>query len=514
MILLELLIALPFLGALASVFVPHLRGKLAMLVAVAGGHAVLTLFAVTSGDRYGEVFGIDEIGRMLLLLTSFVNLACSVAAVDYVRSGRRAKSDSYVPCHLAFLGALTMALCTLHLGVFWVAIEATTLATAPLIYNHRSRESLEATWKYLVLCSVGIALALLGTFCMAIALSGSKYPTPWDVLALPDMLAAARTGNVDLQWLRMAFVLALIGYGTKMGLAPMHSWMPDAYCESPSPAAAASSLLSNTAFLGILRMLRICDAAGESEFARKALIVLGLLSILTAAIFLHGQKDFKRLLAYSSIENMGLIALGVGLGSMGALGAAWLMVNHSVVKAMLFICAGSFVRTYDSHAVADIRHARSLVPVTSVMWILGVLAISGMPPFGVFPAKMMILFSGVQSGRYVITCIVILALSWIFLGMSRTALGMVFQMDRIDPNAPADSPPVPADLPHPRAESPWYLIPALCLAGTSVIMGIAMPTRFADNVRAAAVLTLKTNESPMNPVVDQTAIAASADTME
>lgn len=124
----------------------------------------------------------------------------------------------------------------------------------------------------------------------------------------------------------------------------MHSWMPDAYCESPSPAAAASSLLSNTAFLGILRMMHICDAAGEAAFARQALVILGLLSVLTAAIFLHGQKDFKRMLAYSSLENMGLIALGVGLGSMGAYGAAWLMVNHSVVKAMLFICAGSFVR--------------------------------------------------------------------------------------------------------------------------------------------------------------------------
>lgn len=178
MILLELLIAVPFLGALLSMFLPKLQGKLVVLVSVAALHAALTLIVVTSGDRYGEVFGTDEIGRLLLLLTSLVNVPCSLAAVDYVRSGRRAKSDSYVPCHLAFLGALTMALSTLHLGVFWVAIEATTLATAPLIlYNHRSRESLEATWKYLVLCSVGIALALLGTFCMAIALSSTISDT-------------------------------------------------------------------------------------------------------------------------------------------------------------------------------------------------------------------------------------------------------------------------------------------------------------------------------------------------
>jgi len=506
MILLEMLIALPFLGALLSMFLPKLQGKLVVLVTVAVLHTLLTLIAVTSGDRYGEVFGTDEISRLLLLLTSLVNVPCSLAAVDYVRSGRRAKSDSYVPCHLAFLGALTMALCTLHLGVFWVAIEATTLATAPLIYNHRSRESLEATWKYLVLCSVGIALALLGTFCMAIALAGAPYPTPWDVLALPDMLSAARTGNVDLQWLRMAFILTLIGYGTKMGLAPMHSWMPDAYCESPSPAAAASSLLSNTAFLGILRMMRICDAAGEGAFARQALVILGLLSVLTAAIFLHGQKDFKRMLAYSSLENMGLIALGVGLGSMGALGAAWLMVNHSIIKAMLFISAGSFVRTYDSHAVADVRQARKLVPVTSVMWILGILAISGMPPFGVFPAKMMILISGIQSGRYVLIGVVILSLSWIFLGMSRTALSMVFQMERVDgdPNVD-DASAVPVA--H-RDESPWYLIPALCLAGASIVLGLATPRHASRGVKAAAVLTLESSAASIVPLVEQAKVPA------
>lgn len=502
MILLESLVVIPFLGALVSIFVPGLRGKLTVLVAIAVIHAVITLIVVTSGDRYGEVFGIDELGSLLLLLTSAVNVPCSIAAVDYVRSGRRAKSDSYVPCHLAFLGALTLALSTLHLGVFWVAIEATTLATAPLIYNHRSRESLEATWKYLVLCSVGIALALLGTFCMAIALSGAKYSTPWDVLALPDMIAAARSGQADLQWLRMAFVLTLIGYGTKMGLAPMHSWMPDAYCESPSPAAAASSLLSNTAFLGILRMMRICDAAGESAFARQALIVLGLLSIMTAAIFLHSQKDFKRMLAYSSVENMGLIAIGVGLGAMGAFGAAWLMVNHSIVKALLFLCAGSFVRTFDTHVVREVHEAKIHAPATSVLWVCGVLAISGVPPFGVFPAKMMILMTGIQNGQFLLVCVVTLALAWIFLGMSRTVIGMVFDSDRTESadSAPDRSTGHPESVPK---ESPWYLVPALALAVTSVFLGLVFPGWAADTVNSAAEMSSGSRNSKIAQVVIQ-----------
>ena len=488
MILLEALVALPFLGALAAYLCKGRDVKLSIMVAVAFVHLGLTILIVKSGDRYGEIFGIDEIGRLLLFVTSAVNVPCSIAAVDYIRSGRRAKSDSYAPCHLLFLGALSMALSTLHMGVFWVAIEATTLATAPLIYNHRSRESLEATWKFLVLCSVGIALALLGTFCMAIALSGGNYPTPWDVLSLPDMLAAARSGTVDKLWLRTAFVLSLIGYGTKMGLAPMHSWMPDAYCESPSPTAAASSLLSNTAFLGILRMMRLCDAAGEADFARTALIVLGTISIVTAAVFLHGQRDFKRMLAYSSLENMGLIAFGVGVGGLAALGATWLMANHSVIKAMLFLCAGSFVRSFDSHAVAEVKNGKSIVPITSVLWICGILAISGMPPFGIFPAKLMILFGGIQAGRMILIVVVILSLAWIFLGMTRTTLSMVFDSGRVEGDDSAETHAPASKMT--RSESIWFWGPAIALGAISVLMGLAIPGPARRGVEAASKLAV------------------------
>ena len=491
MYLLQLLVILPFIGALVSWLVPAQKTKLQIFIAVALVHLGLSAVVITSGDKYGEVFGIDELGRLLLGVMSLVNLPCALAGVDYIRSGRRAKSETYVPCNLAFLGAMTLALCTLHLGVFWVAVEFTTLATAPLIYNHRSRDSLEATWKYLVLCTVGIALALLGTFFLAISLSGAKYATPWDVLALPDMIAAAQSGVVDHLWLRAAFVLILVGYGTKVGLAPMHSWMPDAYCEAPSPTAAASSLLCNTAFLGILRAFQICDAANDAQFAQNALIVLGMISIGTAAIFLHGQRDFKRMLAYSSVENMGLIALGIGFGGLAAYGAILQMVNHSIVKAMLFITAGSFVQRYGTHITAGIYEARKLVPKTAMLWFVGFLAISGIPPFGIFPAKLVILISGLKSGYTWQIVFVLAALAWIFLGMARSVLSMVFETEvtrKANNNGSSDfAMPLPIDVDQTRAyDSPWFWIPSTALAVISLVMGLALPAKVATGVKAAA----------------------------
>lgn len=496
MILLELLVLLPFLGALAAYLAPAQKTKLQIFVTIGLFHFLLSMWVITSGDRYGEVFGIDELGRLLLGVMSLVNLPCSFAGVDYIRSGRRAKSETYVPCNLAFLGAMTLALCTLHLGVFWVAVEFTTLATAPLIYNHRSRDSLEATWKYLVLCSVGIALALLGTFFLAISLSGAKYATPWDVLSLPDMIAAAESGAVDHLWLRAAFVLILVGFGTKVGLAPMHSWMPDAYCEAPSPTAAASSLLCNTAFLGILRALQICDAAKDIQFAQNALIVLGMISIGTASIFLNGQRDFKRMLAYSSIENMGLIALGVGFGGLAAQGAMLQMINHSVVKAMLFITAGSFVQRYGTHIVANVYEARKLVPKTAMLWFIGFLAISGLPPFGIFPAKLMILIGGFNDGFTWQIVFVLAALAWIFLGMAKTVLTMVFEtevMRKANSNGIADfAVPLPLDVDQTSAyDSPWYWMSAAFLAVCSLVLGIALPARVAAGVQSASALIVR-----------------------
>jgi hydrogenase-4 component F len=307
-----------------------------------------------------------------------------------------------------------------HFGILWVAVEATTLSSAPLIYFHRHHRSLEAAWKYLLICSVGIALALLGNFFLAMAGSGIQPVVP---LVVSDLLA--QSARLQIPWLKAAFLFLLVGYGTKMGLAPLHTWLPDAHSESPSVVSALlSGALLNCAFLGILRAFQICVAAGQREFAQGLLVDLGLLSIAVAAIFIIEQTDFKRLLAYSSIEHMGILSLGVGLGGVGTFGAMLHAVNHSFTKAMLFFVAGNLLGVYKTKTVADIRGVLRLLPLSGFLWVAGFLAITGSPPFGLFLSEITILKAALDAGRPVVAGIYLCSLALVFIGMSRVVLHM------------------------------------------------------------------------------------------
>jgi hydrogenase-4 component F len=214
---------------------------------------------------------------------------------------------------LLLLAAMTLAILSRHLALQWVAIEATTLASAPLIYYHQNRRSLEAAWKYLILCSVGIAVALLGIFFLRMTIQDGSHD-----LTLAALLE--RAGTLNHRWLSTAFIFMLVGYGTKMGLAPLHTWLPDAHSEAPSPVSAMlSGALLNCAFLGILRMQQICAAAGMASFGGDLLILFGLLHGTGA--FILRQTDSKRMLAYSSVEHMGILYSGRRLGGLGLFGS-------------------------------------------------------------------------------------------------------------------------------------------------------------------------------------------------
>ena len=234
---------------------------------------------------------------------------------------------------------MTLVTLSHHWGLMWVAVEATTLASAPLIYFHRHPRSLEATWKYLVICSVGIALALLGNFFLAVAAHGP--PAPPLHLTIDDLAAQRR--SLDPLWLKAAFLLLLVGYGTKMGLAPLHTWLPDAHSEAPSMVSALA--VRRAAELRVpgdsARRIPCWSKAGLGDFSRDLLVLFGLVSMAVAAVFIIGQMDYKRMLAYSSVEHMGILALGVGIGGVAGFGSMLHAVNHSLTKAMLFLAAGN-----------------------------------------------------------------------------------------------------------------------------------------------------------------------------
>jgi hydrogenase-4 component F len=309
-----------------------------------------------------------------------------------------------------------------HFGLLWVAVEATTLASAPLIYHHRHTRSLEATWKYLLVCSVGIALALLGNFFLAVAAArpagSERIP-----LILSELLLEGR--SLHLPWLKAAFLFFLVGYGTKMGLAPLHTWLPDAHSEAPSAVSALlSGALLNCAFLGILRGAQVCAAAGQGAFAQDLLVLFGLLSMGVAGIFILGQPDYKRLLAYSSVEHMGILSLGVGLGGAGAAGSFLHALNHSLAKAMLFLLAGNVLWAYRTKAAANVRGLTRSLPFTGILWVAGFLAITGTPPFGLFLSEMAILKAALDGGRILVAVLYLAFLALIFVGMATVFLRM------------------------------------------------------------------------------------------
>ncbi len=238
-------------------------------------------------------------------------------------------------------------------------------------------------------------------------------------------LLCERAAELNTPWLKGAFLLLLVGYGTKMGLAPLHTWLPDAHSEAPSVVSALlSGALLNCAFVGILRVFQICAAAGLASYVQGYLVLFGLASIAIAAAFLLAQRDYKRLLAYSSVEHMGILALGVGLGGTAAFGALLHAVNHSFTKAMLFLLAGNILAAYRTKSAHEVRGILRRIPVTGALWLAGLFAITGSPPFGTFVSELLILRGAVEQGRLVIAGLYLALLAVIFVGMAATMTRM------------------------------------------------------------------------------------------
>jgi len=433
------LLFIPLVAGLLMLIMPANVWRRALLAATAVTHLALvaTCLLYSPAPALNGILDPDVLGLMFLTLSSLLFLVVTLYTVGYLQDESSSPRPSpcgdktvtnlpeqrFCACLCFFLATMTLVTTTRHLDVLWVGIECTTLATAPLIYFHRHRRSLEATWKYLMICSVGIAMALLGNILLSfsfhvpgLSLAGS--------LNLPDLIAAAPQAQTP--WLKAAFIFILVGYGTKMGLSPLHNWLPDAHSEAPSPVSALlSGALLNCAFLGILRTHQILIPAGIGDFSSGLLIFFGLLSMGTAAIFIVGMGHFKRLLAYSSVEHMGILALGVGLGGNAIFGAMLHTVNHSLVKVMLFLLAGNILRHYHTTSSHDVRGMRQTMPLTATLWTAGFLAVAGLPPFGLFVSELSILQAMLQQDRTIIAFLYLAFLAIVFVGMSVPVLHMV-----------------------------------------------------------------------------------------
>ena len=364
---------------------------------------------------------LDPLGRLILGFLSLLFFLCALYVPGYLALRRERSNRIFCTCLLAFLGTMTLMTVSHHLGLMWVALEATTLASAPLLYFNRNQRSLEATWKYLLIGSVGIALALLGSLFLAYAAFRAGLDTS---LLFDDLVREAP--QLSRPWLHAAFVLLLVGYGTKMGLAPMHTWKPDAYGESPGVVGALlAGGLTNCAFLALLRFYQICAAAGETAFVREVMIVIGLLSMAVAGVFMARQQDFKRMLAYSSVEHMGILVLGMGIGGAAVFGVLLHLVNNGLTKGVLFLSAGNIHRAYDSKLTTHVSGALRRVPVSGALFLAGFFAITGSPPFGVFLSEFIILRAAIDSDQFLIAGLFLAMLFVVFVGMGATVLSVV-----------------------------------------------------------------------------------------
>ncbi|MBR9984753.1 MAG: hydrogenase [Desulfosarcina sp.] len=414
---------IPLITGVIAFFIPRPVGR-PLLVLTGVVHLILSLYLwIRRPEALFEIyFSVTPEGLLSLLVISLLFFLISIYTTGYLKQTEIRSERVFTGSMLLFLSTMTMVTLSDHIMVMWIAIEATTLASAPLIYTHRSAATLEATWKYVLICSVGIALALLGSVLITLSMDINGVDVPVAFSALTNVAA-----RLDPLWLKTGFVFILVGYGTKMGLAPMHTWLPDAHSEAPSPASALlSGVLLNCAYLGIFKTNKIMHAAGLSDFSGPILIVFGLVSIMAAATFILKQTEYKRMLAYSSIENMGIIAFGTGIGGLGAYGAMICLIHHSLIKSSLFLTSGNILLGFGSRLIENTGNLVGRMPKTFVAFFGGFVGISGFPPFGIFIGELLIIMGAFRTGNYVAAGFFILSLCVIFAGFANNIMKISF----------------------------------------------------------------------------------------
>lgn len=426
----------------------------------------------------GGWFLFDPIGKLVLVSCSILFAACAWYAVQYLRFRKERSNRILCSAVLLCLSAVSLVCVAQNFGLLWVALETTTLTMAPLIYFNRNPQSLEATWKYLIICSVGIAIALLGIFFLAYSTIVAGHEA---TLALRSLIEYAP--HLNAVWRHTAFIFLLVGFGSKMGLAPLHTWKPDAYGEAPGLVGALlAGGLVNCAFLSLMRVYQIAAATQEAATFQSVLIGMGLLSMAFAAVFMAKQSDFKRMLAYSSVEHVGILTLALGLGKGALFGALFHMANNCLTKGVLFLSAGNIHRAFGSKNTSAVYGAIRRVPWSAALFLAAFLAITGSPPFAPFVSEFSIVNNAFSGGSYWVGSLFLVFLTVIFIGMARTVLPVVLGEPPVRPAAAT------AAAPEPYRDSLFSILPLLVLMTIMLVLGVFIPRPLNNLLTDAAKL--------------------------
>lgn len=424
MIWMSLLLLVPFAGLLLTVAVP-VRLAPRVAIAVTGLNALIVAGRVAGlygKHPPGRILQMDGLGLVITCITVFVGFTAALYSTHYIRTAAeyhpadRGRTKRYFQLFLAFYFTLVGVPLFQNVILTWAFIEATALTSVMLVDFHRTKLTGEAAWKYLVIMEFGGLCALFGTLLLLFGQPGHVSTATWMGIAhiAPSMSSRA---------LLFAFVFALVGYGAKAGLTPFHFWLPDAHSQAPSPTSAMLSAIKlNCSMYGILRFLSLEDAGHERAFAHAALLVLGILTVAVCATMTVAQRDYKRLFAYSSSENMGMVAIGFALGPLGALGGFLQMINHSLIKSMLFYQSGELLHASGSTEMRGLRGVARAWPWTGGTLMLAMLAIAGAPPFGLFISELIIVYALFHTASAWLGGLVLLLLITLFANFMRYAI--------------------------------------------------------------------------------------------
>ncbi|WP_213992753.1 hydrogenase 4 subunit F [Sodalis sp. dw_96] len=474
-------------GARGTVTALHSLGIVLLLAEVA--------WVVTRVAAEGSVLAahqwlyLDSLSALFLSILGIIGFITGIYSMGYMRHEVDTDEISVTTlCHYygffhLFLFTMLLVVSSNNLILMWAAVEATTLSSAFLVGLYGQRSSLEAAWKYIIICTVGVAFGLYGTILMY-ANAANVMPDAGQAIFWTEVLK--HTARLDPTLMHLSFVFVLIGFGTKTGLFPMHAWLPDAHSEAPSPTSALlSAVLLNCALLVILRYYILVSGAIGPLFPSRLLLVFGLLSVAVAAFFILVQHDIKRLLAYSSVENMGLIAVAIGIGGpLGVLAALLHTLNHSLAKTLLFCGSGNVLLKYGTRDMGAVKGMLRVVPLTAVLMAGGALALGGMPPFNIFLSEFMTVTAGLASGHILLTLVLLLLLTVVLGGLVRMIALTVFgsQPDAVS-----------------KGELGWLTtVPMVVLLVLMLGMGTYIPRPVIHMLENAATIVLQRDATTFN----------------
>jgi len=426
----SILILLPLIAALFCYVVKNLRVQYNVSVLVSLLHLFLSLM-IFLGYYHVQLptfFSFDSLSKLFLVILSNVYFWVVLVSFTYLKRPVTSKAQEgkkyYFLLLNFYLASNSAAMLSDHFGMYWVTVEMTTLSVAPLIYYYRNEEALEAMWKYLFLVSVGIAFAFIGILFLTLSANGTALEGKQ--LFFWEFIRNAKELNPI--WLKASFIFIFVGLSTKIGIAPMHSGDVDATSNAPSPIAALmSGSLRLTALLGVMRIFQIITPTSSFEFARVILIIGGLFSLFTAFVFMFKVNNYKRMLAYSSVEHLGIITLGIGIGGLAFIGALYHAIYNSITKVVLFLSAGNIHSRFKSREVDKVKSVLNIMPKTGWLFLLAYLAISGIPPFGIFFSEIKIFEGILFSDKPFVLALVMIFLLFIFINMGKIIFTMLYK---------------------------------------------------------------------------------------